>query len=89
MATKQATVRNRFGIHCRPSAMIAEQARSYSGTIRVRGLHGEADAKSVLQLVGLAAACGQEIDITVAGPDADNVCARFVELFETDFDFDR
>ena len=89
MVTRQATVKNAFGIHCRPSAVIASQARSYSGSIRASNHHGDADAKSVLELVGLAAACRQELTIAVEGPDEEQVCAQFVALFESQFDFER
>lgn len=89
MVSKQATVRNAYGIHCRPAAVIAGEARDYEGTIRVRGDGEEVDVKSVLALVGLAAVCGQTLEITVDGPDEATVCERFVELFETNFDFER
>jgi phosphocarrier protein len=89
MVTGKATVSNQFGIHCRPSAVIAERAKEYAGSIRVRTSQGKASAKSVLELVGLAVACGEEVEIEVEGPDEAAVCREFAELFATVFDFKR
>jgi len=90
MTTLTATVRNEYGIHCRPSAVIAKEAQAYSGVIKVStdGLN-EADARSVLSLVGLAMKCGTTVSITVSGADEEKACRRMAELFETNFDFPR
>ena len=89
MVTLPATVRNEFGIHCRPSSMIAREAMDYPGSITVRTDSGDANAKSILELVGLAVGRGQRVRVSVAGPDVEAVARRFVVLFEQHFDFAR
>lgn len=90
MKSCAATVRNEFGIHCRPSAVIAQEVRSYPGRITVRTSDGrEADPRRLLELISLGIHCGESVSIEVDGPDEDRVCARLVELFETNFDFPR
>ncbi|OGV63759.1 MAG: hypothetical protein A3K18_35190 [Lentisphaerae bacterium RIFOXYA12_64_32] len=90
MVSLEATVRNKYGIHCRPSALIAKEAQSYSGTITVTTeKHATAEAKAVLPLVGLGITCGESVLVSVSGPDEDVVCRRMVALFETNFDFKR
>lgn len=89
MVTLSATVRNEFGIHCRPSSIIAREAMDYPGSITVRTDGGDANAKSILDLVGLAVGRGQRVRVSVAGPDEEAVAQRFAALFEQQFDFAR
>lgn len=90
MVAREAVVQNEYGIHCRPSGLIAQAAQDYEGEIRIRSAGGhEADARSVLALMGLGIQRGDRVEISVTGPDEDAVCAAFVELFEKDYDFKR
>lgn len=90
MATRTATVTNEYGIHVRPSAVIAKEARAYAGTIAVTSARGvTVDGKNLLGLISLGVTCGQTVTIRVDGPDEDRVCTRLAELFESRFDFHR
>ena len=90
MFSKQATIRNEYGIHCRPSAIIAKEAQNYPGTVRVTTAHvSDISIDSILALVGLGIKCGDTITVSVTGQDEEDTCNRMVELFETNFDFPR
>lgn len=89
MVTLSAKVRNEFGIHCRPSLLIAQEARNYTGSVTVRDGTGVANAKSVLELMSLAICCDHTVSVSVDGPDEEAVARRFVSLFEQHFDFPR
>jgi phosphocarrier protein len=90
MVSATATVQNEYGIHVRPSAVIAKEARDYPGQILVSVPAGaQADARNLLGLIGLGLTKGQTLTITVSGDDEEKTVARFVELFETRFDFQR
>lgn len=82
-----AIIRNSAGIHCRPSACIVKAASSYPGTITVIAPTGACDPRSIMALIGLGLEPGTPITIRVEGPDEEEQCRRFVELFETHFDF--
>jgi len=90
MVTRTACVRNGYGIHCRPAALIAQEALGYTGSaILVKDNDQEADIASILALVALGLQAGTSVQISVSGPDEDSFCERLVELFETEFDFSR
>ena len=90
MVSRNASVKNGYGIHCRPSGLIAKAAQDYVGEIRVRSADGhEADARSVLALMGLGIQCGDRVTVSVTGPDEKAVCAEFVSRFEQVYDFER
>jgi len=90
MVTRTATVRNQYGIHVRPSAVIVKQAREYSGKITVASDRGTTiDAKNLLGIISLGLTADQQVTITVAGPDEEKWAATMAELFEYNFDFKR
>ena len=90
MVTKQTTVRNAYGIHCRPSGVIAKAAQGYDGKIEIKGPDGAtAHPGSVLALLGLALTCGDTVQVTVEGPNEETMCNRLIELFDANFDFQR
>ena len=90
MTKVQATIQNEYGIHVRPSAVIAKEVRDLPVSITVTHANGlTADPKAILSLISLGLTHGQIVTITVSGQDEEAVAARLVELFETNFDFPR
>lgn len=90
MYTTTATVVNAYGIHCRPSGVIAKAVRGYAGKISIKGPDGtSADPSSVLSLLSLGLTCGDTVTITVDGPDEKETADKLAELFATHFDFER
>jgi len=90
MFSQKATVRNEYGIHCRPSALIVQEAREYPGEIRVTGPSGQTEnAANLLGLISMAIHCGETVTIEVEGPEEEKICARMVGLFEKEYDFVR
>jgi phosphoenolpyruvate---glycerone phosphotransferase subunit DhaM len=61
---------NEVGLHARPAAILARSVAGLDVEITVRVGAQEADARSVLALLGLAARKGDKLEITARGPDA-------------------
>lgn len=81
------TVRNKSGLHARPSSVLAETALRFKETaIVIRKGDLEVDAKSILELLQLQAACGAELTIIASGPRADEALETLRQLFERQFD---
>jgi phosphotransferase system HPr (HPr) family protein len=90
MTSRQATVKNEYGIHCRPVAVIVAKVRNYAGTIQVVTADGYvADCKSIIDLIQLGIKCADTVVVHVDGPDEEATCARVAGLFETRYDFPR
>lgn len=60
----------RGGLHSRPAARLAKAARHYSSEIRCITETGEADAKSMLDLLSLAPPPNAQIILLANGEDA-------------------
>lgn len=87
MTSRQATVRNGHGIHCRPSAVIAQKAQQFGATVTVCRNSTEANATEILPLIGLALEEGATVEIRAKGVDEEAACDAIAELIETQFDF--
>lgn len=82
MPRVEATVvlSNKMGLHARPSTQIATTASRFSSDIHITKDEMVVDAKSVLELLMLAAECGTELVIAAEGDDAKDATAALVEL---------
>lgn len=76
---------NKMGLHARPSTQIAMTASRFSSDIHIGKDDMVVDAKSVLELLMLAAECGTELVITAEGDDAKDATAALVELVKGRF----
>jgi phosphotransferase system HPr (HPr) family protein len=80
------TVNLENGLHLVPCSLIARAARRY--TCEVHIIKGEVlvDAKNVLDLMTLNAACGTTLVVEANGDGAMEITAELVRLFESGFE---
>jgi phosphocarrier protein len=86
---KVIRVGNSLGLHARPAGKISQEAQRYAASITVHSCDMEADAKSILDLLSLAAPQGTELTLRAQGPDADDAITGLSKLFEDMFGEDR
>ena len=86
MKTTRVTILNESGLHARPSAKIANLASRFGCDIRIATPQKTIDAKSIMQVMMLAATQGTEVEITTDGRDEDAALAAIAELFNNRFD---
>lgn len=84
-AESKVVIKNKMGLHARPSTQIATTASRFQADIRIVKDGQEVDAKSVLELLMLAAECGSELVITADGDDAKDATAAIAKLVESRF----
>ncbi len=87
MPTVEARVilSNKMGLHARPSTQIATTASRFSSDIHITKDDMVVDAKSVLELLMLAAECDSELTITAEGDDAKDAVHAIAELVKGRF----
>jgi phosphocarrier protein HPr len=78
-------IKNKFGLHARPSASFVQTASRFQSDIKVEKDGQVADGKSILDLMMLAAAQGTQIKIRVDGEDAQEALKALEELIERQF----
>ena len=84
-AEKTVVLTNRMGLHARPSTQIATAAARFTAELTITKDDMTIDAKSVLELLMLAAECGSELTIRGVGDDAQKAVQAIAGLIETRF----
>lgn len=86
MPTQSFTVTNKLGIHARPAAQFVKTASSFKCDIQVVKDDEQADGKSIMGLMMLAAGHGSILTITTDGEDAQQALDALGELIARDFE---
>ncbi|HUQ54549.1 dihydroxyacetone kinase phosphoryl donor subunit DhaM [Lentzea sp.] len=84
--TAEVLLTNEVGLHARPAALLARTVAELDADVVVRYGAEEANAASVLALMGLSAPGGKTITVVATGKDAGEAVRRIEELAERGFD---
>jgi len=89
-ASAHIKITNRLGMHARPAMILAETAQKFDSNITLRRTDQDdfVDAKSIMQLMMLAATEGTELEIKADGNDAKEAVQRLIDLIRSGFDED-
>jgi phosphotransferase system HPr (HPr) family protein len=82
-----STIRNRQGIHCRPTAVIIKALQGYEGTIRIRNDLHQCNIFTMVGIMSLGLEYGMTVHIQVEGPEEEATGLMLVALFERVYDF--
>ncbi|MBL4853774.1 MAG: HPr family phosphocarrier protein [Robiginitomaculum sp.] len=89
LKTTRITLRNKRGLHARASAKFAQLATSFDAKIEVTSCNDVCQetvvGDSIMELLLLGSACGEDISITAHGPDADAAIKALSALVESRF----
>ena len=88
MAERRVQVTSRLGLHARAAANLVRVASQFKSCLTLERLDGsaEADAKSILSILTLAASRGTDLRIIASGEDEQEALDAVVGLFSRDFD---
>lgn len=90
MQTRNVTIRNRAGIHCRPSSVILNTVNSEFSChtfVLTNKVGDSCELNSIMGLLALGLACNDTAVLTVEGPEEERAADRIAELLETEYDF--
>ena len=89
MKERRVTVRNKAGIHCRPSRVSLNTiTQEFPGcNFTLVGDGNSAELNSILALIAMGLVCGAQATLRVEGPDEEKALKRIGDLFEYEFDF--
>lgn len=87
MREGKVTVTNSLGLHARAAAQLVKAAGRFESRIMLlrEDKNIEANAKSILSVLTLAAAAGTRLRLTTDGKDEDNAYEAVSKLFENGF----
>ena len=80
--SREFRIRNQFGIHARPAALIVKEASKYESDVSIERGTNRVSGKSIIGLMTLAAGQGVRIRVTADGPDAADALDALQKLIE-------
>lgn len=83
---KSITIINKLGLHARAASKLVGTASRFESKILLNRNGQEADAKSIMSVLMLAASQGTELKITVHGADAEEAWQQVETLINNRFD---
>ena len=86
MIREPVTIINKLGLHARASAKLNALAQTFEARITLEREGQQADAKSIMSIMMLAASKGTEIALEVEGPDEEAAFAAIRQLIDNRFD---
>jgi phosphocarrier protein FPr len=72
-------VPNPAGLHARPAAVLSNLAQQYESTVRIKRGDDQANAKSVMAIMGLEVLKGNKVQVIAHGPDAAQAAQELAE----------
>lgn len=87
MLEARVRVINHLGLHARAAGQLVKLAGRFKSTVVVLREDGkaEANARSMLSLLGLGASMNTVLILQAEGPDREDAVAAIIKLFESGF----
>ncbi len=82
---REFIVRNEYGIHARPAALLVKVASKFSCEILIGKKGAEISAKSIMGLLTIEGYHGEKIFVHATGDDAVLAMASVADLFHQNF----
>jgi phosphocarrier protein HPr len=85
MVSRKITVNNPSGLHLRPAGNLCKEALKFKSKIELVFGTNEANAKSVLSVLGACVKCGDEVEFRCSGEDEQAALDAILKLTENGF----
>jgi phosphocarrier protein len=85
-ASVNVEIVNRLGLHARPAMALVDTASAFTSKVTITRGSQTVDAKSIMQIMMLAATKGTVLEVVAEGPDATAACQKIKELVARGFD---
>lgn len=85
MISKKLKIINKLGVHARAAMKLSNVAARFQSDIIIRYNDREVNAKSIMNVMVLAASHGAEIELRIAGDDENEACQAIEKLIQERF----
>lgn len=85
MVSRSFTIKNKLGLHARPSAQLTQTASRYQSDVFLSKDKRRVNAKSIMGVMMLAAGFGSVLTVEAEGDDAEDAVAAVGALIDAGF----
>jgi phosphotransferase system HPr (HPr) family protein len=82
---RTVTVKNKFGLHARPAALIVTTASKYLSEFFISKDGVRVNGKSIMGVMMLAAEMGSELLLELDGQDEEQAIAAIIQVIDSKF----
>jgi len=85
MMRRTVTVKNKLGLHARPSALMVRAATKYRSDFYIEKDGTKVNGKSIMGVMMLAAECGSKLELIADGVDEEYLISEIGDMIESGF----
>ena len=85
MISRSFTIRNKLGLHARPSAQLTQTASRFQSEVFIAKDARRVNAKSIMGVMMLAAGTGSVVTVEASGSDEAQAVQAMGELIDSGF----
>ena len=85
MTRRETRIVNRLGLHARAAAQLVRMANEYNSDISLIKSHQQANAKTIMEVLMLGAAQGEDLTVEAIGDDEEHAVEAIVQLIDARF----
>lgn len=82
MLKAEFEIKNNLGLHARPAAAFVQVCNKFASNIDIKAKNKMVNAKSIIGVLALGIASGDNVEIEIDGPDEEQALAEIRELLE-------
>ena len=82
MVSSKIVIKNPTGLHLRPAGILCKEAMKFKSTVKFRFKNTEANAKSVLSVLGACVKSGDEVEFICEGEDEEIALEKMLKAVE-------
>jgi phosphocarrier protein len=86
MIERIATIKNRAGIHARPSALLVQTVKDFACSVYIEKGDDRINGKSIMGVLTLGASYGTKLKLITDGEDEEAAMEALVKLIESGFE---
>lgn len=83
MITKKITIKIPSGLEARPAALLVQVASQFESSIHIQCENKQVNAKSIMGMMSLGLAAGEEVEVTVEGTDEEAAMKKIEEYLNS------
>jgi phosphocarrier protein HPr len=85
LVERKVTISNDLGLHLRAAGALVQVASRFACEVWIKRGNADANAKSIMSVLSLAAAKGTELLVVAEGSDANDAVAAVADLIDGGF----
>lgn len=83
MITKKMTIKIPSGLEARPVALLVQVASQFESNIHIQCENKQVNAKSIMGMMSLGLAAGEEVEVTAEGADEEAAMEKIEEYLNS------